>query len=444
MKFGGTSVGSPEAIIRSARLVAPHADAQEEVVVVVSALNGVTNLLLESVRHAAHLSPDQVESYAQAFYQRHAQLIQALSLSALEEQQLFSRLSNYQAQLQKILSILQSSPGQPEALQDAAASLGERTSAPIFAALLRQQGIPAISVDAGELILTDENFTRASVRPEPTYQKIRSKLSPILAQGIVPVVTGFIGATSDGRVTTLGRGASDYTSTILGAALNAVEVWNWTDVDGVLSADPRLVPEARTIPVLSYEEMSLLSAYGAKVLHPDTVRPISRSGIPLRVRNSFHPDGPGTIIQSENHHTSSQPFAIASFPGLTLLESSQEITNPGGFALQPLGSHFKNSFALSSIRENPELTEAHHYTSNVTLLTLIPGKDQSARILTALKKRHVTVLAWQERITDGSISLAVKDEEAADTARILFKLLSEKITPVQPQTQILVNACPVL
>ena len=179
---------------------------------------------------------------------------------------------------------------------DIISSLGERLCAPMFAAALGQLGKNSKSVEATELIVTDSYHGGAEPRADETGQKCTAQLVPLLAAGEIPIVTGFIGAAQDGKLTTLGRGGSDYSATILGAALNADEIIIWTDVEGVLTADPRLVPDARTIPEISYREAAELAYFGAKVLHPKTLRPVLPKSIPVWIRNSFAPEKPGTKI----------------------------------------------------------------------------------------------------------------------------------------------------
>ena len=175
---------------------------------------------------------------------------------------------------------------------DEVSSLGERLSAPLVAAAIKSLGGRSESIEATELIVTDAFHGSAEPRMKATRERAQARLKPLLAQGIVPVVTGFIGATADGKLTTLGRGGSDYSATILGAAMDASEVVIWTDVDGVLTADPRLVPDARTIPVISYREAAELAYFGAKVLHPKTLNPVMEAGITVWIRNSFAPERP--------------------------------------------------------------------------------------------------------------------------------------------------------
>jgi aspartate kinase len=177
--------------------------------------------------------------------------------------------------------------------------MGERLCARLLAEALVSAGIPAAAIDATQLIITDDTFQAAHPDLSATTQRTRQFLEPVLNSHQVAVVTGFIGATVAGIPTTLGRGGSDYSAALLGAVLAADEVWIWTDVDGVMTADPRLVPEARTIPILSYREVAELAYYGAKVLHPKTIRPVIEAGIGLRVCNTFNPSHPGTRLVSE-------------------------------------------------------------------------------------------------------------------------------------------------
>ncbi len=170
---------------------------------------------------------------------------------------------------------------------DAISSLGERLSAPLVSATIAQLGLPSEAIEATELIVTDHFHGGADPQMDQTRTKSQARLAPLLKKGVVPVVTGFIGATKEGQLTTLGRGGSDYSATILGAAMDAAEVIIWTDVEGVLTADPRLVAEARTIPVISYREAGELAYFGAKVLHPKTLMPVVHAGIPVWIRNSF-------------------------------------------------------------------------------------------------------------------------------------------------------------
>jgi aspartate kinase len=190
---------------------------------------------------------------------------------------------------------------------DLIVSFGERLSAPIVAAAFRSRGIPSAAVDARELIVTDDRFLSAEVDFSLTGVKSSDRLLPMLEAGQVPVVTGFIGATPDGETTTLGRGGSDYSATILGGMLGADEIWIWKEVDGIMTADPGIVPDAALLAELSYDEAAEMSFFGAKVLHPKSMIPAIARGIPVRMRNTFRPAAPGTVI---GPRSMSAPFGV--------------------------------------------------------------------------------------------------------------------------------------
>ncbi len=206
----------------------------------------------------------------------------------------------------------------PRAL-DAISGMGEQMSVPIIAAYLRQIGHQAEAIEATELIVTDSNFQNASPLIEQTIAKSLERIQPVLDQNIIPIITGFIAANHDGVTTTLGRGGSDYSASILGQSLAADEVWIWTDVDGVMSADPRFVSGARSISSLSYKEVSELAYFGARVLHPKTMRPCVESNIPLRIKNTFNPDHPGTVILAKGTGKNGAIKAVTAIKDLSLI-----------------------------------------------------------------------------------------------------------------------------
>jgi aspartate kinase len=301
MKFGGTSVGSAAAVRHVAEIV--RASRQDhEAVVVVSAMNApdlrTTDTLIAAARAAADGDGDAISQVAPRLLDLHMRA--AAELASPEERATLEpelrAMLDYLADLAHSIAVLGELT--PRAL-DLFSGLGERLNARLIAAALRSAGIPAQAIDATDLIVTDAHYGAATPLMEPTRERSQAKLLPLLAAGTVPVVTGFIGATETGVLTTLGRGGSDYSCSILGAALDADEVWFWKEVDGVLSANPKVVPEARTLTRLSYTEMAELAYYGANVLHPKTVRPLVQRRIPIRIRNTFNPEHIGTLISAE-------------------------------------------------------------------------------------------------------------------------------------------------
>lgn len=299
MKFGGTSVGSPEAMRQTVEIILRQKSRSSCLTVVTSALAGVTDLLLRSATSAAAGDAEFYQQATQTLTARHEEILNALvrdaSRAAAVRAEIEQMIGDF-ASLCLAISIL--GEATPRAL-DAVSSLGERMAVRLLAAALEEQGCPARFVEATSLIITDDHYQSAYPDWTATKTTVRKVLPPLLQAGIVPVVTGFIGATRQGVVTTLGRGGSDYTAALLGAALPADEVWIWTDVDGVMSADPRIVPEAHTIEELTFREVAELAYAGAKVLHPKTIRPVIEAGIGLRVLNTFNPSHPGTRLVAE-------------------------------------------------------------------------------------------------------------------------------------------------
>jgi aspartate kinase len=295
MKFGGTSVGDASCIARVAKIV-KGAAAEGPIVAVVSAMSGVTNRLIDAANLSALAEGKQVDVIFASLRLQHETALATLIHDDARRKRVavcLAKIFDEGERLCRGTAMLRELT--PRSL-DAISSLGERLSAPMIAGALSELGTPSEFVEATELIVTDSSHGGADPRMDRTRERSEARLRPLLQEGVVPVVTGFIGATQDGVLTTLGRGGSDYSATILGAALGAGEVIIWTDVDGVMTADPRLVPDARTIPEISYREATELAYFGAKVLHPKTLHAVSQAGIPVWIRNSFTPERTGTKI----------------------------------------------------------------------------------------------------------------------------------------------------
>ena len=323
MKFGGTSVGTEVAMRQVVQIIAASRQDWPRLVVVTSALSGVTDLLIQSAVHAAHGDMTTFDQAAGELSERHLGMVNALvtdpARQAQARQEIFRLLADFTNLCQAIHVLGEATP---RAL-DAVTSLGERMSVRILAAAIEDRRLPAQLVEATQLILTDDRFQNA-LPDMPTTSRLCSQvLLPMLDRGLIPVVTGFIGATADGLVTTLGRGGSDFTASILGVALQAAEVWIWTDVDGVMTADPRLVSEARSLPVLSYREVAEMAHFGAKVLQPRSIYPVIEAGITVRVCNTFNPTHPGTrLVAEKNSNGHGTVKAMAALRGLQLVTLS--------------------------------------------------------------------------------------------------------------------------
>jgi bifunctional aspartokinase / homoserine dehydrogenase 1 len=318
MKFGGTSVGNAECIARAAKIIAQGAR-EGRCVAVVSAMSGVTNRLIEAAKTAQTGNGSGAIAAMEFLRTQHEAALASLIKSPDERARVGKKLD---AVLAEGLRFCEGSALLRELsprTMDAISSLGERLSAPLVSAAVRELGLQSDPVEATELIVTDEFHGGAEPQMEETRRKSQARILPLLERDIVPVVTGFLGATPSGELTTLGRGGSDYSATILGAALDAEEVIIWTDVDGVLTADPRLVAEAQTIPEISYREAAELAYFGAKVLHPKTLRPVVQAGIPVWIRNSFAPEKTGTKITPNGQTIGGGVKALTAIRDVTLI-----------------------------------------------------------------------------------------------------------------------------
>ncbi|NNF57657.1 MAG: bifunctional aspartate kinase/homoserine dehydrogenase I [Rhodothermaceae bacterium] len=314
-KFGGTSVGTPERVQGVVDLATSTAPDHRRIVVS-SAFGGVTDRLLAAI-DAAKARTGEHQPILNEVRQRHAE---ALAVLASEDEQpvLTAELDALWTAVRELLDGVYLLRACDRRFQDAIVSAGERASVPLVAAAFRSAGHSAVALDARDLIRTDDAFGEATVDFETTGRLIREAFAAI-PPGTLAVVTGFIATTPEGVTTTLGRSGSDYTATILAGALRATECVIWTDVDGVLSADPRVVPEAFSLPHLSYEEAAELAHFGAKVLHPRTMRPLQREGIPLIIKNTLNPDAAGTMIGPEREATDGRIKAVTAVRGAALV-----------------------------------------------------------------------------------------------------------------------------
>jgi len=317
MKFGGTSVADAAALENVARIVAAQREAAP--VVVVSAMSGVTDALLASVRLATERGASEAFSFLEETFDRHRVATEQL-LSADARQGFFDYLNQAVTQISSLLQKAAANSTDRSATQDAIVSFGEMLSSRLLAEVLNERGVNARQVDARRCIVTNDEYTCAAPLMNDTFASSRDLLLPLLEQKIIPVVGGFVGASRDGTTTTLGRGGSDYTAAILGAALGAQEIQIWTDVTGVLTADPRVVVDAQTVERLSYGEAAELAYFGAKVLHPKTIQPAIEDRIPVRICNSRHANQPGTLVSPQTETSPRTIKAIAHKTGVTTVQ----------------------------------------------------------------------------------------------------------------------------
>ncbi len=444
MKFGGTSMGSAERMKVAASLVAGD-QKKRPVVMVVSAMSKITDLLLDTMRQAEAGHRAAADASLALLRQRHEETCREL-LPAEKQAAVAARIGELIGEFERIVNGMTMLGARPPRSVDEAVVTGELLSATLMAAYLSGAGAPAEAVNACEAVVTDAMFGNASPLMDATTVKARARLLPLLERGTLPVVTGFNGATADGRPTTLGRGGSDFSASILAAALDAAELWIWTDVDGIMSADPRLVPDAQVLPQITYAEAAELAYNGAKVLHPRTLAPLAEKKIPVWSKNSFAPEKPGTMIAPSVSEPPNGARAVASMGKVALVSlepGSPELNGVRVMAraldavaranvevLLLSSSSYRQNFCflvreeelgrtLEALEAALALEFAHHYLEpvkvdrDVGLLAAVgegmQGKAGLAgRIFTAISRVHVNVIAIAQGSSEMTIAVVVR------------------------------------
>ncbi|MBZ5543890.1 MAG: aspartate kinase [Acidobacteriia bacterium] len=456
MKFGGSSVGNTERMKCVGALVDEHAK-QAEVVVVVSAMGGVTDMLIRAANEASKGDREHWKGARQELARRHRAVADQL-LTPAEQAAVLPRLAEQLTNFENLCSGFTLVREVTPRAMDTLSSLGEVMSATLLAAILRSMGRAAEAIDATQLIVTDDNFGSASPIFEETNAKTHQGLSAIRKKGAIPVVTGFRGATREGICTTLGRGGSDYSGTIVGGALEADEVWIWTDVDGVMSADPRLVPAARIIPEISYREAIELSFFGAKVLHPKTIQPVMKKKIPVWIKNSFNPTCPGTKIVAAPTDRTPGVKAITSVSNADLITMSgkESLSFPRLATRVFNGLHLEDVSTLMATQSSAdnvlcfaihdadlarvkarlgktfELEMLHEYVGRLEVMPKIAivvaiGENMkgtpglAGRAFSALGRRGINIIAIAQGSSELSISFAVKSADVKEAVKAIHE-----------------------
>ncbi len=458
MKFGGTSVGDGQRIREVARLVYDHHAQGNAIVVVVSAMSGVTNALIDAARRAAEGDDRALVETPRALMDQHLSAVEHAIADSVAREQLREHITRSLAgfgNLCRSIHILGELT--PRAL-DAVASLGERLIIPVIAQALRERGARAEPIEATELIVTNDHFTQADPLMDATREKTRARLLSLLEAHTIPVTTGFIGATRHGIVTTLGRGGSDFSATILGAAIDAEEVWIWTDVNGVMTADPRIVPDARTIDEISYAEAAELSYFGAKVIHPKTISPAVERGIPIRILNTFNPTHPGTrivrtpsadgrgakAITTIRHLTlvtvegrgmqgvpgvAARVFSAVAREGINVLMISQSSSEQNiCFVIEAhetarAVSALQKEFALEQLQHNIDQISAQE---RVVILAVVGAGMKAtpgiaARVFAALGEKNVNIISIAQGSSEYNLSLVLDERDADEAVRAIHQ-----------------------
>jgi len=448
MKFGGTSMGSADRMRAAVEIITQQQRARP-VVVVVSAMSKITDLLLETLRHAEISDRSAVDTNLRTLLNRHIQtcnelLSEPASATRFRESAV-NAIQSLASEFHRIANGILMLGERPPRSVDEAIAIGERLSSTLLAHYLEACGIDARAINGSEVIVTDAVFGNASPQMELTEKRCHDRLVPLLERGIVPVVTGFNGATVDGRPTTLGRGGSDFSASILAAALNAQELWIWTDVDGIMTADPRLVPDVAVLDELTYAEAAELAYNGAKVLHPRTLAPLVEKQIPVWSKNSFAPEKPGTRIVSRFDEprgaravTSMSKVALISMePANAVLSGTRMMARAlDALALANVeilvftSSSYRQSFcflirkqdvraALEVLESNLSIELAHGYLKpievdeNVGLLAVVgegmrgtPGL--AGRVFTAISREEINIIAIAQGSSELTIGIIVR------------------------------------
>ena len=436
-------MGSAERIKVSARISADE-NAKRPVAIVVSAMSKITDLLLDSLRKAELGDQAGLHENLKKLQERHLETCRELLPEGYRETATIG-IRNLIAEFQRIAGGILMLGERPPRSVDEAIAVGERLSALLIAAFFESEGVKSVAVNAAELIVTDSVFGNATPLMEQTRQKARAKLLPLIEDRVLPVITGFNGATIDGRPTTLGRGGSDFSASILASALDAAELWIWTDVDGIMTADPRLVPQARVLSEVTYSEAAELAYNGAKVLHPRTLAPLIDKQIPVWSKNSFNLSAPGTKIVS----TLSEPGgarAVTSMSNVVLISmepASAELTGTRVMAraldalaranaevLTFSSSSYRQNFcflirkdemnaAMTHLEETFALELAHGYLKpievdeNVGLLAIV-GEGMrghtglAGRIFTAISRENINIIVIAQGSSELTICVVVR------------------------------------
>jgi aspartate kinase len=453
MKFGGTSVGSAERIAQAAKLAVTSAAEGHRLVLVTSAMSGVTNLLIDAARSASagHFDP----TIRQTLLARHQAVAEAVIHDGDRRAAAIDVVSTHLDRFDKLCFGLSMVHDLTPRLLDAISGTGEMLAAPLVSAAIAAAGRPSAAVEATELVVTTDQFGGAEPLMDQTRTKTRARLLPMIDRGEIPVVTGFIGGTADGVLTTLGRGGSDYSASIMGAALDADEVWIWTDVNGVMTANPSEVPGAQTLHEISYSEASELAYYGAKVLHYKTILPAFRQRIPVRILNSFNPAHPGTRVSVEGDRAARGVKAVTSIRNVTLISVSgtgmQGIPGIVAKAFDVVAEEQANVLMISqassennicfaiNAAEAPAVIKALRFALDVELarghIEEISGQSVAivaavgdhmrgtpgiaSAVFGALATAGINVIAISQGSSERNISLVVTDGEATPAVRAI-------------------------
>lgn len=434
MKFGGTSVGSADSIKSVAEITALYKD--KKPVLVLSAIGGITDKLIEAAQKA--FSEGIVNIYE--IKEKHKTILNDLKL----DNKLIDKELN---ELKEILDVIAKIKDNSNKIMDIICSFGERMSSRIVAAYFNSIGMKAKNFDAYDIgMVTNSNFGAA----EPldfVEEKLKENLSKTDS---IPVITGFIGKNEEGQITTLGRGGSDYTATIIGTAIDAEEIQIWTDVNGMMTSDPRVVKEAKTIPRISFNEAAELSTFGARILHPKTILPAIKKNIPVKVLNSFNRSEAGTTILNKTENSTEIVKAISFKKDITLLNINStrmllahgflaklfEVFNKYRISVDMISTSEVNvSLTVDSINNNEELNKAIEELKGIGEVTIVENKSLiclvgngmkntvgiAARIFSVVAKNNINVDMVSRGASEINVGFIVNSDDTEKTVQCLHK-----------------------
>jgi aspartate kinase len=455
MKFDAGAIGSHDRLRAVGQLVQQHK--ARKPVVVTSALPRVTDLLLEAADLAA-ARQSEYEERVQEVKTLHEQLAEAVLPEGPARRRFLKHLKELMEELRVFYSAAYALAELTPRTRDAVAAIGERLSSELVAEALSQQGLRAETIDARTIILTNDAFGEASPLLEEIAPRLKLKMKPMLGTGQVPVVGGYMGATREGVTTTLGRGGADATAAVIGTLLDAEEIQIWTEVDGLMSVDPKLVPDAQAIPRVSPEEAAELAYFGTKVLHPAMIRPAVDKGIPVRICNTREPSAPGTLITTSADLGPSGPCAVAFRKGITVVLISQpKMLMATGFLRQVFEIFERHDtpidlIATSEVSISVTVDDVEHLTEikadlarlgevrilRETAIVSLVGRGffryqgLARRIFEALSDVNVVMISFAA--SDANVSVVVDE---ADTERAVHSLHREFFwkSPAEPVTE---------
>ena len=457
MKFGGTSVATGDNIRHVVDLVTKNAK-KDSVAVVVSALAGVTNSLIEVAEQAKKSDEKHIQGFVKELLNKHLEAISTAIIDKQIQKEVTQIIQKTLTELEKVLTGICYVGDVTPKSKDYVVSFGERLSAPIVWGAIKDKEIEAqwfTGKEAG--IVTDSNFGEADPLMNYTSHLIRERLVPLMEKGVIPVVTGYIAANQDGVVTTVGRGGSDYTATILGVALDVDEVWIWTDVDGIMTADPKIVHTAKMLPQLSYQEAAEMAIFGAKAMHPRALEPVIKEDIPVRIRSVFHPENIGTLITKEpDSNTKKAVKAVAMIKDVAMLNvgGAGMVGAPGSYAkvFEVLGKNNINVMMISTaaseanismiikrgllgraisnleiaLLDRGGLVSEVSFEDDVAVIAVMGANMKgtlgvASKIFSTVAKKGINIRMIAQGSSELNISFVVKEKDGAEVVRAIHE-----------------------